>query len=242
MTLIDRIEVLTDRASRIDALDRQRAESAKLQQLRAQARPMNEKLGTEIQQMRLLHDEGINAAPDSTSAEAARKTLARLTKRFTENRTADSLTRGRDWKLLLDDQAQATYQELTNVLKAAWSQFIATAYTGESPSQLERSLPGTDHNLNQLRLYKQAYTQLNGLARSRPQERGDFDSVRGLARQLGEIYQRFDFNVPEAVKRFLQAVADGGADLDLLTEEVRSWLQQQGSSGHYRIVARTGSR
>ena len=241
MTLIDRINSLTERASGLDALDRQRAESAKLQRLLAQAHPMNEKLGTEIQQMRLLHDEGINAAPDSSSAEAARKTLARLIKRFTENRTADSLTRGRDWKLL-DDQAQATYQELTNALKAAWSQFIATAYTGESPSHLERSLAVTDRNLDQLRLYKQTYTQLNSLGRSRPQERGDFTRVRELARQLGEIYQRFDFDVPEAVKRFLQAVADGGADLDLLTEEVHGWLQQQGSSGHYRIVARTGAR
>ncbi len=241
MTLIDRIEALTERASGLDALDRRRAESAKLQQLLAQARPMNDKLGTEIQQMRLLRDEGINAAPDSISAEAARKTLARLIKRFTENRTADSLTKGRDWKLL-DDQAQTAYQELTKALKAAWSQFIATAYTGESPSHLERSLAITDRNLGQLRLYKQTYTQLKGLARSRPQERGDFARARELARQLGEIYQRFDFDVPEAAKQFLQAVADGGADLDLLTEEVRGWLQQKGSSGHYRIVARTDSR
>lgn len=241
MTLIDRIEALNERASGLDALERRRAESAKLQQLLAKARPMSEKLGTEIRQMRLLHDEGINAAPDSTSAKAARKTLVRLINRFTENRAADSLTKGRDWKLL-ENQAQMTYQELTDALKAAWSQFIATAYTGESPNHLERSLAVTDLNLNQLRLYKQTYIQLNGLTRSRPQERRDFDRVRELARQLGEIYQRLDFNVPEGVKHFLQAVADGGADLDLLTEEVRGWLQQQGSSGHYRIVARTGAR
>jgi len=241
MTLIDRIEALSERASGLVALDRRRAESAKLQQLLAKASPMNDKLGTEIQQMRLLHDEGINVAPDSTSAEATRKTLARLINRFNQNRTADSLTKGRDWKLL-EDQTQTTCKELTDALKTAWSQFIATAYTGESPSHLERSLAVTDRNVDQLRLYKQTYTQLNGLTRNRPQERGDFARARELARQLGEIYQRFDFDVPEAVKRFLQAVADGGADLDLLTEEVLGWLQQQGSNGHYRIVARTGSR
>lgn len=241
MTLIERIEALSERASGLDALDRRRAESAKLQQLLTMVRPMNGELGTEIQQMRLLHDEGINAAPGSTSAVAARKTLARLINRFKENRTADSLTKGRDWKLL-EDQTQTTCQELTDALKAAWSEFVTTAYTGESPSHLERSLAVTDCNLGQLGLYKQTYTQLNALTRSRPQERDDFARVRELARQLGEIYQRFDFDVPEAVKRFLQAVADGGADLDLLTEEVRGWLQQQGSTGHYRIVARSGPR
>lgn len=241
MTLIDRIEALSERARGLEALDRRRAESAKLQQLLAKVRPMNDKLGTEIQQMRLLHDEGIHVAPDSTNAEAARKTLARLINRFNQNRTADSLTKGRDWKLL-EDQTQTTARELTDALKAAWSQFIATAYTGESPSHLKRSLAITHHNLDQLRAYEKTYTQLNGLARSRPQERRDFEQARELARQLGEIFQRFDFNVPEGVKRFLQAVADGGADLDLLTEEVRGWLQQQGSSGHYRIVARTGAR
>jgi len=241
MTLNDRINGLTECASGLDALERRRAESAKLQQLLEKARPMNDKLGSEIQQMRLLYDEGINAAPNSTSAEAARKILARLINRFTEKRTADSLTKGQDWNLL-EVQVQTTYKELTDVLKAAWSQFIATAYTGESPSQLERSLAITDRNLDQLKLYKQIYTQLNGLARSRPQERGDFDRARVLARQLSEIYQRFDFDVPEAVKRFLKAVAEGGADIDLLTEEVRGWLQRQGSSGHYRIIARTGPR
>jgi len=241
MTLVDRLNGLTERANRLDALDRKRAESAKLQERLAQARPMNEKLGTEIQQMRLLHDEGINAAPDSSSAEAARKTLARLINRFTENSTADSLTKGRDWNLL-NSQAQAIYQELINALKTAWSQFVSTAYTGEDPHQLEQSLAGTDHNRNRLSRYKQVYKELTELARSRPQQRGDFARVRELARQLSEIYQSFDFNVPESVKRFLQAVADGGADLDLLTEEVHGWLQQQGSSGHYRIVARTGPR
>lgn len=241
MTLIDRINCLTERARGLETLDRRRAESAKLQQLLTQARPMNEKLGTEIKQMRLLHDEGINATPDSTSAKAARKTLLKLISRFTENRTADSLTKGRDWKLF-ENQAQMTYQELTAALKAAWSQFISTAYTGENPSHLARTLAGTNHNGELLRLYTQSYAQLNDLARNRPLERRDFDRVRELARQLNEIYQRFDFNVPEGVKRFLQSVADGGADLDLLTEEVRGWLRQQGSSGHYRIVARTGAK
>jgi hypothetical protein len=40
------------------------------------------------------------------------------------------------------------------------------------------------------------------------------------------------------VKQFLQAIANGGADLDLLTDEVRRWLQQQGSTGRYQIVAK----
>ena len=241
MTLIGRIEALTERASGLDALDRRRAESAKLQQLLEKARPMNDQLGTEIQQMRLLRDEGVDTPLDTTSADAARRTLARLIDRFNKNRIADSLTRGRDWTLLAE-HTQRSCQGLTDALATAWRQFIATAYTGESPSHLERSLAITDHNLHQLNLYKQTYTQLNGLARSRPRERGDFDRVRELARQLGEIYQRFDFDVPEEVKCFLKAVAGGGADLDLLTEEVIVWLQQQGYSSHYRIVARTSPK
>ena len=184
MTLIDRINGLTERASGIDALNRQRDESRKLQQLLNQASPLNEKLGTEIQQMRLLHDGGVNATPESSSAEAARKTLARLIKRFTENRTADSLTKGRDWNLL-EEQANKTIGELTKALKTAWDQFIATAYTGQKPSDLERALAHTDRNLDHLQLYKQTYKEFNDLARSRPQERSDFARAGELARQLG---------------------------------------------------------
>ncbi len=43
---------------------------------------------------------------------------------------------------------------------------------------------------------------------------------------------------PDAVRRFLSAVARGGAGLDLLNDDVVVWLQQHGARSSFRIVAR----
>lgn len=44
---------------------------------------------------------------------------------------------------------------------------------------------------------------------------------------------------PEDVRTFLSAVARGGAALDLLTEDVRTWLRRHGAERKFRIVAGT---
>ena len=42
---------------------------------------------------------------------------------------------------------------------------------------------------------------------------------------------------PESVRRFLSAVARGGASIDLLTQDVLDWLTSHNASGRLRIVA-----
>ena len=241
MILVERIETLSERASRLDQASDECAESRRLQGLLGKAGPMNVSLGQEVQQMRLFHDEGINAPVDTAQAGSAHNTVEKLLERFSEERRAENLTRGKGWTSL-EERVRGTCADVATCLKAAWRQFVDIAYSGESPSDLERSLAVTARNVEQLKLYKQAYTELKSLARTRPKERTDFNRVRELARRLSEIHQGFDFDVPDDVKLFLSAVADGGADLTLLTQGVRDWLQQQNTSDLYRIVARTDSK
>lgn len=239
MTLIERIETLRQCANGQLTLEEKRAESRRLQPLLSEARKFSEDLGNEVKQIRFLHDQGINiSTPDSSIA--ARKTLSKLRERFAQDPHAEQLTRRQDWTRL-KEQLQATRNNLASALDAEWRRFVKEAYRGDAPNNLANSLAGTESNKRNFQLYLDGYNKLNEYARSRPNERADFDSVRELARQLTEIYQRFDFNVPEDVKRFLKAVADGGANLDLLTAEVRDWLQQQNLIGQYRIVARVSS-
>lgn len=240
MTLIERIETICERAENQRSIEEKRAEVNRLQPLLNDARNLSEDLDHEVAQLRFLRDQGIFTAPPD-KAEAARKTLGRLRERFTKESRAEHLTRGRDWTLL-KEQVRATCENLASALQTEWAQFVQTAYSGDTPSTLEGSLAGTEGNLQNLRRYREVHAELNRYAKSRPTGRTDFDNVRDLSRQLTEIYQDFDFDVPEEVKRFLQAVAGGGANLDLFTTEVRVWLQKQNTSDHYRIVARADSQ
>lgn len=240
MTLIARIENICGRAENQRSIEEKAAEVERLQRLLNDARRLEDELGDEVKQLRLLQDQGISMAPPE-KAQAARKTLGRLQERFSKDRRAENLTRGRDWTLL-KDQVRATCEQLASTLQTEWGHFVQSAYSGDTPSSLKGSLAGTEQNLDNLARYSEVYAALNQYARSRPSERGDFDRVRDFSRQLSEIYQDFDFDVPEAVNRFLRAVAGGGAELELLTSEVRDWLEQHSRSDRYRIVAKADDK
>lgn len=239
MTLLERIADLKrraeDQSGRQGGLD----EVQRLQPLLADARLLSRSLGIEVAQLHLLRRQGLPLpdAPAHPDAGAALKTLDRLLKRFTDKRRAESLTKGQDWTQF-NDLTQKARKAAAVALDQAWRDFVANAYSGDKPTNLEGNLAPTDVNKERLGRYRSAYEELTRLANRRPTGSEDFDRVLELSRQLRELYQGFDFGVPEAVKLFLQAIAKGGADLDLLTDEVRIWLQQQSSIGRYQIVAR----
>lgn len=238
MTLLERIADLKRRAAAQQGRQAGLDEASKLQPLLKEAKALSQGLGIEVTQLHLLRDQGLPLpdAPADPNGGAALKTLDRLLKRFTEKQRAESLTKGQDWTQF-NDLTQNARKAAAHALGQAWREFIASAYSGDKPADLERSLAPTDVNEERLSRYRTAHQELIGL-RARPPCREEFDRVRSLARLLGEIHQGFDFGVPEAVKQFLQAIAKGGADLGLLTGEVRGWLEQQGSTGRYQIVAK----
>jgi hypothetical protein len=77
--------------------------------------------------------------------------------------------------------------------------------------------------------------------RGRPSQRREPTStssaIRLTAENLAAIAKDFDFDVPDAVKQFLDALPQGGAPLSLLTDEVRAWIIGQGQTDRYRVVA-----
>jgi hypothetical protein len=62
-------------------------------------------------------------------------------------------------------------------------------------------------------------------------------AVGQAAENLASIAKDFDFDVPDAVKKFLDALPQGGAPLSLLTDEVRAWITGQGQTNRYRVIA-----
>jgi len=236
ITLIERIEKLCERATDQFSREESRTESQRLAPLLNDASRFSAILAGTIERLRLFRDQGFSVTtPDK--ADAARKTLRTLRERFSRDYRAEHLTRGRQWTLL-NDQIQETCKELDSSLRTEWRRFVDSAYSGDSPDHVSSVLAATESNLRNLESYRHTYSTLSEYRRKVPASREDFTQVRELARTLGEIYDRFDFSVPDDVKRFLQAVAGGGAGLELLTHTVLDWLHEQNTAGQYRIVYR----
>jgi hypothetical protein len=239
MTLLARIADLKRRAEAQQGRQTGLDEVNKLQPLLRDAKALAQGLGIEVTQLHLLRDQGLVPVPTNIAgadAGAALTTLDPLRTRFAQDRRTERLTQGTGWTRL-KEKTEAARTQAASTLDQTWRGFVSSAYGGDKPADLERNLAPTDGNNQQLQRYRSAYNELLALSR-RPGSREDFERVRELARLLREIHQGFDFSVPDAVKRFLDAMAAGGADLDLLTDEVRDWLHQQGGLGRYQIVAR----
>lgn len=240
MTLIERIRALQHRAQQQAARQASLDEVRKLRPLLEQAQALSGRLGIEVQQLGLLRNQGIVLPNPPETAGAALRTLGRVRERFAQERRAERLTQRQDWTRF-QEQTQAVCGQAAQGLNNTWRDFVTSAYSGDKPENLERTLAPTEGNRAFLSRYRETYQRLIGLARNRPVGREDFEKVRELARALNAIHQEFDLNVPDAVSRFLRAVAAGGATIDLLTDEVRAWLKDQGKSEAYRIVAGTST-
>ncbi|TIW72666.1 MAG: hypothetical protein E5V53_32670 [Mesorhizobium sp.] len=117
-------------------------------------------------------------------------------------------------------------------------------FTGEAPSVVKGRIAMTPSNTAAFKMYDQIHQAFRTEFDKLPADKAAIDRVKALATTLTETAKEFDFDVPADVKRFLEAIQTGGAKLDLLTDVVLKWLEENNAFDTYRIVPRSadGSR
>lgn len=236
MSLSEHLKELSERANKLSKSDDRKAESRNLTPLLNDADSLSQDLGQEIEQLRLLRDQGLQINTSDLPIDSI-KTLEKIKSRFSKSQRAQELTKGKDWTAFREGLKKIT-TNCSVISKQKWEEFIQSSYVGQDPHELGSALAPTDANTSNLLFFREKYQALKQLERSRPKVREDFESVRQISNQLREIHQRFDFEVPDDVRKFLVSVASGGADLDLLTTDVLDWLQKKNTSHNYRIVTK----
>jgi hypothetical protein len=112
-------------------------------------------------------------------------------------------------------------------------------FAGEAPATIRDRLARTQDNEDAFERYRGLHQRLQALFQQLPQDAAAIDQVTEVAKELEATAQGFDFDVPQAVKAFLEAVQSvAGAPLDLLTPEVVNWLKANNSLDTYRISAK----
>jgi len=170
------------------------------------------------------------------SHERLRKRAQTLRERFEKEPRAEVLKKGQVWRTCLEEAGE-TAKLIANAVRERWRAHETEIFTGDTPSAVDRLLAPTTANKTALRRYKAAFTELQQLFRAAPQSEEDIAVARLKARELEDIAKDFDFDVPQEVKSFLEAVLSGGASLGMLTPTVIDWLKENDTHEHYRIVA-----
>jgi hypothetical protein len=181
----------------------------------------------------ILKQEGVELSPIPKLKDviAAAKSVQ---DRFVENPKATTLRQGTRWKSL-SDKLDTLALSGRSTQAQDWSRFFEANYFGGlPPAQRFAKLAATPENANAIKRYQAAYQAFSKYRSQPPVGPTDFNTLRALSKQLTEII--FQEDVPDDVKKFLDATSSGAA-LDLLTTDVLKWLRENKLLGNYVVRA-----
>ncbi|MFW7270014.1 hypothetical protein ACMAUO_19030 [Gluconacetobacter sp. Hr-1-5] len=232
-----RARALRERLVALDRLGANVEETGRLEDLRSDLAPPAAELSRALDQRALLMGSGIET-PEPPTLGTARKRAAALLERFTGERKAAALKKGSGWANLLKEMKAASADVSASVVRG-WKGYRQTVFTGEAPTLVKGRIAFTPANNAAFKTYEQLHQAFRAEFDKLPGDRAAIERVKALAAQLTETAKTFDFDVPTDVKRFLEAIQIGGAKLDLLTDAVLKWLNENDAFDNYRIVPRS---
>jgi hypothetical protein len=232
--------LITDATSTLERLTQLRTaaegveETKALDSLRVDLAALANPINALAAKMAVFRSEGVklSAIPDLANVkEIVQKTLAR----FQQTPKATTLRRGTVWTTLTN-----RLQTLTNNAQTAldddWRRYCDNnLFSGLPPAKREATLAKTPQNEKSLARYRILYQSFIKYRQQLPTCAEEFNNLRQLSQQLAEI--TFQEDVPEDVRKFLQALS-GGAGLHLLTPEVLTWLRENQLLANYVVRAR----
>jgi hypothetical protein len=237
-SLARRAADLKVRLSHLQDLSSKVEEASNLERLRQDLNRHVDKLQPQLQKQAVLQAHDISVALPAGVVKMARRADGLLEK-FKSEPSAATLKKGQTWRTLLDELDGAA-SELSQAVQATWRRSRASFFAGDTPATLRGRLARTADNDRALEQYRTLHQELDAAFNAAPTDPAAIDQVKRLAKQLEAAAHAFNFDVPEAVKAFLEAVQSvAGASLDLLTPEVVDWLKTNHSFDTYRISARS---
>jgi hypothetical protein len=236
MTLLARIQALQGRLDLVGTLQERIAEAGRLHARTTELAGERGPLRRAADGVRLLRAGGVPPPAPAPALALAGRHLEQVRTRFTAARTAESLTRGQDWDAMLA-RTRDGVREATSGLVEVWRKHVDGLFAGTPPDVVAAQLAPTDGNKAALVAYGAAWKRWRGCAGTLPASAAALAEAAAAAADLRHIDASFDRAVPPAVKRFLDAVGQGGASLDLVTDDVQDWLRSSGSHARYRVVA-----
>lgn len=144
------------------------------------------------------------------------------------------------WTRLLQTAKRLT-SDFDEEVQRAWRSIVSSHGELETPLDVRYRLPQTPGNTDAMADYETQYSIYTRLANQKvPRNADDFRVLSAAVQSLRDVYAELRFTVPADVEAFFKAVNSSGAGLELFTDTVRAWLQDNGQLSRYviRSIAR----
>lgn len=197
------------------------ARHSKLMNLRAQTAPLT--LSSQ------------DAATLASKKGALRRNAQKVLTRLLEQEDIKELTRDAAWTRLLN-ACQGLTEEIDSAGRKAWRAHVEQLGTLENPKALRLRTTPTPSNDDALRAYQVSYAAFDAIARLElPRSPDDLAQISAHVTSCRQAFARLEFDLPDEVKTFYDAIYAGTATLAHVTPTVSKWLGERGQLDHFRV-------
>lgn len=235
MSLINDATIILERLTNLKVATDGAEEARSLEKLRNELAELAGPINTLAEKVSVLREERVTLSPIPELA-TIRERIKKTFECFLETPKASTLRQGTRWTTLTN-KLETFLQQAQQTLTYDWCQYFdQNFFGGLSPAKREENLAKTMQNELALKCYRQIYQEFIKYRRYQPTNTEEFDKLRLLSQQLANI--AFEEDVPDSVRKFFNALSEGGAELHCLTPEVLAWLRDKGSLANYIVRAR----
>jgi len=237
MSLLDQCSRLQKRTDHLKGLQKSAGEVEALSKRLSESREVKTGVREVVEKINLLRSSNIEFDANAIQQIDPLTPLNKIIGRFSEKPEASSLVKSKDWNQFIE-RSQQWQKELVKEAFRSWKAFIGRQTQGQSPEKLRVRLAQTESNKQALEQFSEIYRKMQLLKMEFPENSGQIEKAEALSEQLKRTSEAFDYDVHEEVKAFLAAIQQGGAPLELLSDQVLSWLNKNNSAHQFQIVGR----
>lgn len=235
MSLLEQCSNLQKRVDHLKELQKSVAETDALLGRLSEARETKKDAQEAVAKIHLLKSSNIQIDLNSILQIDPLTPLSKIIGRFNEKPEAASLVKFKDWNHF-QERSRDWQKALVKEAVRSWKAYIDQQTQGQSPEKLKVSLAQTASNKRALKAFSIIYDALQCLKNEFPENSEKVEEADALSEELKRTSSGFDFDVHAEVKAFLVAIQQGGAPLELLTNEVLTWLHENNSEHQFQIV------
>ncbi len=224
--------------SKINSLERARGLAADLNHIQQRTGEWNSRY-SKLTGLRIQTDFLTSSSQDgatvSTKDEALRQNARKVLSRLNENENVKELTRDTAWTRLLNS-CEGLTEAIAVAGRNAWRSYLDTFGTLESPATLRLRTPPTPTNEEAIDAYERSYSKFILIERrDLPQSSDDLVQVTAHIASCRVAFAQIQFDLPDDVRFFYEAISTGKATLAHVTPNVATWLGEQSQLERFRV-------
>ena len=236
MSFISKITNLNKKLEAVNNAGQIQKEAIEQAKIYNQISENNRKISEISKTIKILENKGLKIEINNQLREVTYNLISDIQNRYNQEKSSDVIKKGPYSKYL--NSYSELVLETENKIKKEWKVYCNTLYSREPYSTLfsQFNSPENKTVLNEFQALYQDFNELINLNQISEISEETFTKVSQVGSKLSDKRSLIQDNYHDDVRNFLTAVENNQATLDLYTNEVINWINNNNLQDRYKII------